>query len=121
MSTITDLLILTPLVPEGPDPIDAVNAWCVEHAAGQSFGELSTDGAGGHKVFTNRVFACAGNYFPLTEFLEAFASNAFGWSAYDAAGTICIVDHEHADEVRAVRPDGERMHGKWGELAGWHR
>lgn len=121
MSVITDLLLFTPLAPDGPDPIVALNEWCDAHAHGQRFSELETGKAGGDKVFTNRVFACAGNYFPLTEFLEAFGSNVFGWNEYDAARTICIVDHENADEVRAIRADGERMHGRWGLLAGWHR
>lgn len=123
MSVITDLLIMTHDArgPDERDPMQAVNAWCDEHADGQRFVELSTETAGGHKVFTNRIFACSGNYFPVQDFVDAFASNAFGWNTYDAANTICLVDYEHADEVRAVRADGVKMHGYFGESVGWQR
>ena len=107
MSVITNLLIMTPDPDGEPDPMIALNAWCDEHAEGQRFMQLNTDNTGGHKVFTQRIFACCGNYFPVEAFTAAFAANAFGWNEYDAANTVCLVDYEHAEELRAVRADGQ--------------
>ena len=81
MSVITDMILLTN-EPEMSQPVRALQAWCRENADGQEFRELSTEAAGGAKIFTRHVFACAGNYFPWRELIAALPT--FGWNSYSA-------------------------------------
>lgn len=97
MSVITDLVIFST---HDEDAMDRVNAWCVEHDHRQhQFAKLDTDAAGGGKVFTDDVWAMAGNYFPHEDLVEALPS--FGWRY--PQNVVLIVDHEHDDEVRVYR------------------
>lgn len=104
MSLITDMLLLTNETP-GSKPIKALNAWCEEHADGQTFKPVNVEKeAGGLKVFCTRVYACAGNYFPWQKLLEALPT--FGWDSYAAETTVLILQHEDHERWVAVHADG---------------
>ena len=78
MSLTCDMLLVTFEYSGLTSPaLEKFHAWCREHAPRQGFLPLDTETAGGPKVFTETVLACAGNYFPWRELLEAMPS--FGW------------------------------------------
>lgn len=111
MSAITDMLLLTSIdsadVDTDPNaPILAMNTWCRKHADGQEFKQITIarDATGGSKVFTTDVYACAGNYFPWEELIEALPS--FGWDDYSAETTVLIVKNQDVERWIGVHADG---------------
>lgn len=104
MSVITDMLLLTNEEPESK-PLRALHAWCEEHAEGQRFNRIDIGKqGGGRKVFCTRVYACAGNYFPWRELLEALPT--FGWDSYAAETSCLILQNEDHERWVAVHADG---------------
>jgi hypothetical protein len=115
MRHITDMLLLTNEEPNDP-PIVALNEWCQKKADGQLFLNIEIDrgqdpprgrASGGSKVFTTRVYACAGNFFPWGELIDALPS--FGWDSYSAEVTVLIVQNESVERWIAVHADGGRV------------
>ena len=131
MSVITDMVLLTNARDDSPALVD-LRAWCDEHASGQRFERIPTnfghfedrgfvlkpggprpqpvpdrdEFAGGHKVFTTRIYACAGNYFPWSELLVALPK--FRWrNSYEAGITIVLVKYEGGDNWIGMRADGQ--------------
>jgi len=97
MSVITDMILLA----NGDDMdrregLKALNAWCREHGAGQQFERISTQAAGGRKVFTAEIFGCAGDHFPWEKLMEAFPSFPWG-SEWDRERTVLLVQPERTD------------------------
>jgi len=77
-----------------------LNSWCDEHADGQRFEPIDMHGAGGHKVFTDAVFACAGNYFPVHELLKAFET--FGWQLAERVVLVVREDSMYSGDARVA-------------------
>ncbi len=106
MSVITHMLVLAN-EDVGAEPLRELHRWCREHADGQVFEKIETSAAGGGKVFTRRVYACSGNYFPYEELLAAFPK--LGWNSYSAEVSCLIVQNEHDERWIAVHGDGARV------------
>jgi len=109
MSHITDMLLLTNEEPNSK-PILALNAWCGKRAAGQMFkliSEKQTEKAGGGKVFTTKIYACAGNFFPWDDLIDALPK--FGWTSYAAETTALVLQDEDVERWIAVHADGRRL------------
>jgi hypothetical protein len=109
MSHITDMLVLTGEEPDSK-PIKALNAWCEEHANGQVFNLISEkqiEKAGGCKVFTTELYACAGNYFPWEKLIEVF--HTFGWGPYTEEVTALILKNENVERWIGIHADGRSI------------
>lgn len=108
MSVVTDMLLLS-LEELDSLAVRRLNEWCKKNAAGQTFKQIDTKGAGGCKVFTTNVYACAGNYFPWRELLKALPS--FGWDDdFEASLSVLILQPENAERWYAVDATGKPVH-----------
>jgi hypothetical protein len=106
MSVITDMLVLTNAEPNSK-PIVALNAWCKEHADGEVFQLIHADKAGGGKVFTRRIYACAASHFPWRELVEAFPT--FGWGPYVKEISALVLENENVERWIGIHADGRRI------------
>jgi hypothetical protein len=105
MSELTHLVLLTKSAFD-PRPLAAMHAWCDAHEEPR-LRRISTAKADSSKVFCEEAWMLCANYFPVDEFLDAFASFGFGPSDYDADQTILLAMHEDWDGWSAMRGDGE--------------
>jgi hypothetical protein len=102
VSSIAEMLVVCG--PGEESGIDLLNAWCLarQHPdRPQTFKPIRTDGAGGAKVFTSQVLACAGNYFPWRELAEAFPS--FPWRLPELTVLVIKFEVECLRVIRATR------------------
>jgi len=113
MSVITDLLIVTSA--DEAEAMARLNAWCHDNdSRQQTFEPISTDAAGGTKVFCARVWAMAANHFDWRGLAEAFPT--FGWRW--PVGVMLIAQYEHNDlALEAWRGDGASIED--GYAVGW--
>jgi hypothetical protein len=109
MSIITNMLLVSMSTREDR-AISRMHEWIggQAQAEGQGFQLLSPHEAGGHKVMSLEIRACAGNHFPWRELVAALPS--FGWR--DPKGTILLIDHESEEQWIAVCADGTPVMAK---------